>query len=152
MSKNNLKFTSANIDGEYFDELSKAAKIFHISENSIYKDLIELTKQNMHCGHLKGKLTEYQDHNPKRWETLYYSLNEDEIEIFGKLRQKYKISISKFAFIGFVLFWDLLMLIYKNRLKIIIPKDFWYSYGEFKEKIKILIPIFLKRLNIQKKE
>ncbi len=152
MSKQYIKFRSANVDGEFYDELREIGEILNLNPDDIYKDLIELTKQNMHCKHVTGLLTEYQNHSPERWETLYYCLNEDEIEVYGKLRQKYKISISKFAFIGFILFWDLLLYIYKERLKKNNFNVLFCSYRKIKEKFRKLVPIYLKRLGIPQKE
>lgn len=152
MSKNNIKFTSANVDGDFYDELENTAKNFNMHIDNIYKDLIAITKQNIHCEHVLGLLTEYQNHRPERWETVYYSLDTNEIEIYGKLRQKYKISISKLAFIGFVLFWDLLMYIYQERLKKQGAEELLFSYRKTREKFVKLVPIFIKRLEIQKKQ
>ncbi len=144
--------TSANMDGNLFDQISEAGDQFNIQADTIFKDLLEITKQNIHSEHVYGLLTEYQNHSPERWEKLHYALNEEEIEKFGKMRQKYKMSISKLAFVGFVLFWELLMFIYKERLKESIPADFFCSYREVREKFESYIPYFTKRLNIIQRE
>ncbi|MBN1500274.1 MAG: hypothetical protein JW982_08965, partial [Spirochaetes bacterium] len=98
----NLKYcnTSANVDGVFYDELYLASRQTGISSVKIFKDLIVMVISGSELGKITGVLTEYQDHSPERWENFYYSLNELEIEKFSKARQKYKISVSKLAFIG----------------------------------------------------
>ncbi len=152
MSEKITKYTSANVDVDFYNELLTASERYDIRDNIIFKDLINLTKQHVKSDHVIGLLTEYQNHKPEQWEKLHYGLNEDEIENFSKMRQKYKISISKLAFIGFILFWELLMRIYEERLKPNIPQDFLYSYQKIKEKFQNLAPKFILRLKIVQKE
>ncbi len=148
MNEKIIRHTSANVDVDFYDKLIVASEIFNITEDVIFKDLIQITKQYSNIGYVHGLLSEYQDHSPDSWETLYYSLNENEIEEYGKARMKYKISTSKLAFIGFCLFWELLIFMYKERLKKSIKKDFFYSYKKFKEKYLNHIEYYIIRLNI----
>ncbi len=148
MSMKNLHYTSANMDGDFFDELNRVSDKFNISNEKIFKDLIDMISQSITCGLVKGMLTEYQDHCPERWETLYYSLSDEEIENFTKARQKYKVSISKLAFMGFVLFWRLLLLRYSERLKTSNLKEDFNSYVQYFTKCKIYTENFKKRLEI----
>ncbi len=147
-----IRYTSANLDGDFYGELIDASNLFNIPESTIFKDLLDIVIKNNNCCHVYGLLTEYQNHAPETWEKLNYSLTEDEIEVLGKAKQKYKMSISKLAFIGFILFWELLIYSYKIRLKMNTAKDYSCSYITIKEKFKKLIPYFMKRLNIIKKE
>ncbi len=148
MYKKTIHVTSANLDGDFYDDLKELSELFSIHESTIFKDLIEITEQHFKCNHVYNQLTEYQNHSPERWEKLHYSLDQSEIEKIGKARQKYKISISKLAFIGFLLFWELLIFIYKERLKKSIDINFLDSYQEKREKFKKHIPYFLNRFNI----
>ncbi|MBN1499355.1 MAG: hypothetical protein JW982_04340, partial [Spirochaetes bacterium] len=116
MKNINSHKTSANMDGEVFDSINKTAAFYNIKSEKIFIDLITLLLNSANCSHILNLLTEYQDHSPKNWETFYYSLDENEIEIFSKARQKYKISISKLAFMAFVVFWKSLLLRYSIRL------------------------------------
>ncbi|MBN1500853.1 MAG: hypothetical protein JW982_11885 [Spirochaetes bacterium] len=152
MVNSDIHCTSANMDIIFFNKLNEASCLFDISCKTIFKDLIKTVKQNIHCKKISGILTEYQNHSPECWKKFNYSLDNNEIEIFGLLRQKYKISISKLAFIGFILFWELLMHKYKERLKLTIPKEIIFSYLKIQEKFKYLIPVFRKRLEISKLE
>ncbi len=144
--------TSANVDAEFYKELVKASKRFNKTEEQMLKELICLAIQAFRCGHVKGILTEYQDHSPESWEKLYYSLDEEEIEIFGIARQKYKISVSKLAFIGFVLFWRLLLLKYEEKLDSIAVRYDFNSYDKYCSILKKFKEYFLIRLNILQKE
>ncbi len=138
MNNNGIHKTSANMDGDVFDNISDVSANFNISENTIFKDLIGLLINASKCELPIIRLTEYQDHSPERWETFYYSLDNDELEIFSKARQKYKISISKIAFIAFVLFWEELIFIYTERLSKSKEIFFFNSYVEFLEKKKYM--------------
>ncbi|MBN1501107.1 MAG: hypothetical protein JW982_13180 [Spirochaetes bacterium] len=93
--------TSLNIDKNFHDEVKSTAVKFSKPGSAIIKDLLVLTINNVNCNHYRGKLTEYQDHQSCGWETLYYIVDENEVEMLGIARQKYKVSISKLAFIGF---------------------------------------------------
>ncbi|MBN1499728.1 MAG: hypothetical protein JW982_06225 [Spirochaetes bacterium] len=152
MKENTLHFTSANVDCDLYENLLKASVYYNLKSDIIFKDLIKISEKYIRQKQVLNRLTEYQDHSPEKWEILHYSLNMDEIEYYGQTRQKLKISISKLAFIGFILFWDLLMFSYKERLKISINRNFVYSYIEIKKKYLILIPYFIKRLDIIQKE
>ncbi len=135
------------MDGDFFDKLNEASAELNISSQKIFKDLIDLISHAAKCGYITGMLTEYQDHSPERWETFYYSLEDDEIEEFMKVKQKYKISISKLAFMAFVLFWKLLLLRYSEKL--LKSKTKTNSYEECCQKFKIYEGKFKMRLEIQ---
>ncbi len=152
MSRKDLHMTSANMDGDFYDELYRAAENFNISSQNIFKDLIDMISQSTNCGLVTGMLTEYQDHSPERWETLYYSLSDDEIEFFTKVRQEYKVSISKLAFMAFVLFWKLLMFRYAERLIKFKVKFNFNSYDQYYCKFENYKEKYRKRLEIVKKE
>ncbi len=152
MGKNNKHRTSANVDYKFFNALSFAAAKYNKTQEQIFKDLVELVIQAIQCGHVTGILTEYQDHKPEHWETLYYSIDENEIEIFGTSRQKYKLSISKLAFIGFLLFWRLLLLKYMNKLFNSENCYDFNSYDEYRKLLSNYVVYFKKRLNLIQKE
>lgn len=152
MKIKDIHYTSANMDSDFYNDIFEASKEFNITEQQIFKDLLNLTTQNSNCGNISGILTEYQSHSPEKWETFYYSLNNNEIESFGKHRHKYKVSISKLAFMGFVLFWKLLIFTYLDRLKIPNRKIKFYSYSKYYKKTIIYVEQFKKRQNIILKE
>ncbi|MBN1501744.1 MAG: hypothetical protein JW982_16410 [Spirochaetes bacterium] len=148
MEKCILKTTSSNIDENFFEELLNASQRFGRNRSIIFKDITSLAIHAVQCGHVSGILTEYQDHKPTAWKKLFYTVDENEIELFTISRQKYKISVSKLAFIGFLLFWHLLMQKYAKKLygkKIEINLN---SYNEYKQKMSEHIKYFKKRLNI----
>ncbi|MBN1501302.1 MAG: hypothetical protein JW982_14175 [Spirochaetes bacterium] len=144
--------TSANIDGYFYDQIRKAAAIFNINEKIIFKDLICIIITSADCGYITNSLTEYQDHSPQKWETIYYQLDAVEIETFLKARLKYKISISKLAFIGFVLFWNLLLYRYAERIKTSTNEIFSHSYFNFSNKYDHFKEYFEKKFKIIRKE
>lgn len=145
-----MKYTTANIDSVFYLQLKTASKQFGHTEMKIFKDLINMTVYAAKCGLISDKLTEYQNHHPESWKTLYYSLTAEEIECFTKSRQKFKISISKLAFIGFLLFWRLLLLKYSEKLYS-VEIDF-NSYKKYSDKFTDLIIYFKNRLEIIQKE
>ncbi|MBN1501326.1 MAG: hypothetical protein JW982_14295 [Spirochaetes bacterium] len=144
--------TTANVDADFFDKICEISGLYGISESRIFKDLIKLTVKNNCRIRVFGILTEYQNHSPLLWKKLNYSLNPEEIEDFTIIRQKYKISISKFAFIGFLLFLDLLIFIYKERLKKPFNQKILNSYFEIQKKYTKLSNEFRIRLDIIQKE
>ncbi len=152
MKNKNVKKTSANIDIDFACELNAASVKFQTSEMIIFKDIVDITIHEFNSGRVIGILTEYQDHSPENWETLYYSLDAEQIERFSKARQKYKLSVSKIAFIGFLLFWKILLLKYIERLKMSNFKINFHSYDNFRLKLHNLVIYFHKRLNIILKE
>ncbi|MBN1499252.1 MAG: hypothetical protein JW982_03810 [Spirochaetes bacterium] len=149
---NILLNTSANMDGYFYDEITIASKIHKIKSTLIFKDLIMMINDEICCGKISGMLTEYQNHPAERWETFYYSLNSEEIDILSNARHKYKISISKLAFMAFVLFWDALLFRYADRLKMTRSAIDQNSYVKNDNKYKCFTDIFTKRLQIKQKE
>ncbi|MBN1499354.1 MAG: hypothetical protein JW982_04335 [Spirochaetes bacterium] len=143
--------TSAYVDGKFFDEIQKAAQEFNQSESKIFKDITEMAIYGIKSGQISGILTEYQDHNPERWEILHYDLNSEEIELFSTTRQKYKISISKLAFAGFLLFWKILLLKYADKLEKKYNIKNFCSYDKFCYVYSELILYFKKRLKFEEK-
>ncbi|MBN1501317.1 MAG: hypothetical protein JW982_14250 [Spirochaetes bacterium] len=143
--------TSANIDSFFLDNIITVSSRFRLSGSEIFKDLVQLTINQIKSKKTSGILTEYQDHKPENWKTLYYSLNTEEIELFTAARQSHKISISKLAFIGFLLFWKLLIFIYKNKY---LKKHeiSLYSYIKYQKKLQNFIIYFKKRINLIQKE
>ncbi len=154
MKRKIKRSTSANVDAVFHKEICMLQIRFHKSRSAILKDIIELTIAEIKCGRVKGILTEYQDHCPEKWETVYYTLDEEEIEIYSSARQKYKISISKLAFIGFLLFWRLLIqkyseTLFTNNQKIELSL---INYEQYKTILNNFVKYFQKRLMIQLKE
>lgn len=148
MKEEILHKTSANMDGSFFDSIIEKAELFKLTHQQIFKDLINLLLDSAGCEHVFNLLTEYQDHTTDRWETFYYTLDDREIEVFSIARQKYKISISKLAFMAFVLFWDTLLLRYSMRLTNKKTDYSQNSYTEITKKFQRYREKFIKRLNI----
>ncbi|MBN1498557.1 MAG: hypothetical protein JW982_00240 [Spirochaetes bacterium] len=144
-----MKHTSANMDGKFYDVINYTGCKFNISKEKIFKDLIKLLLKNAKCSAFTNILTEYQDHSPDHWETFYYSLSPEEIETFSKARQKYKLSISKMAFIAFVLFWKKLLNKYENVTESFKKKVTFNSYDSYFNKIQRYAVKFKKRLDIK---
>ncbi len=144
--------TSANVDEKFFYEICLAAEKYNLTRNEIIKDIIKLTIKAIQSGRISGKLIEYQNHSPNDWETIYYTLDENEIELFSASRQKYKISISKLAFIGFILFWKQLIQMYSKNITKLLKDGFFINYDEYRKKMAYLVPYFKKRLCIHMKE
>ncbi len=140
--------TSANVDGNVFDEIGSAAIKFAYTESKIFKDAAKLGAQAIKCGLVIGRLTEYQDHCPERWEKLDYSVSAEEIEFFTSARQKYKISVSKLAFIGFLFFWDVLMLKYADKLCRKVLKFELRSYEEYRKLFKEKMECYILRFKL----
>ncbi|MBN1500348.1 MAG: hypothetical protein JW982_09335 [Spirochaetes bacterium] len=152
MRKNNVRFTSANMDERFFVEIKNFSSRFNVLPETVFKDILLIVTEAAGCGRIIGVLTEYQDHVPEKWLTFYYSLDANEIEQYSSARQKYKISISKLAFIGFVLFWKALLFRYSERLKIATIDIIYNSYGEYNKKVQIYASKFRIRMKIKQKE
>ncbi|MBN1501649.1 MAG: hypothetical protein JW982_15935 [Spirochaetes bacterium] len=145
--------TSANVDLKFFSEICRAADEFNLSVSAVFRDIASLTIHRIKSEKVTGMITEYQDKNPGNWMTVHYSLHPDDIELFTIARQKYKISISKIAFIGFILFWHLLIEKYTNRDKnksvsTLNLKSFLDNYEEYKSNLIEKIEYFKKRINV----
>lgn len=98
--------TTLNADFAIIDKIIKCSKSYSISEEEIVKKCI-LKVCNYLINYKRSCLREYQRHKPiSGWVCYHYDLNEEENELFSKVSQQYKISISKMLFIGFILFFE----------------------------------------------
>ena len=143
-------FTSLNSDSFVKMEIENFCKKYNYSKNLVIINLIKEVINNFNSGAIVTALTEYQDHKPVSWSKIDYYLSSQDNEIFGQARQKYKLSISKMLFIGFMLFWKKFVYIFKERLK--KTEISFGSYDEFRKKYFTLIEYFNKRMNFIKKE
>ncbi|MBN1498882.1 MAG: hypothetical protein JW982_01890 [Spirochaetes bacterium] len=144
--------TSAYVDIVFYEEIVIAAQKFNLSMSGIFKDLMCIVLKEAIPGRITGKLTEYQNHVTAGWETLHYSLDSREVEIYSGSRQKLKISISKLAFIGFILFWKKLIKKYEKERGYQKTENIFSSYDKYIKKMGFLKPVFIKRLKLVKLE
>ncbi len=140
--------TSANTDGMIYDAICFAAEKYNLSQSAIFKDLIMMMLSRACAGRITGRLTEYQNHSPERWETLYYSLDDEQNEIFSAARQRYKISISKLAYVAFLFFWKDLIRKYEEFFKKEKCNEDFNSYDRHVKNNQEFIENFKKRLEI----
>ncbi len=140
--------TSAYADIKFYKKVTKAAGKYHLSISRIFRDLLDLTCRRISPALIKGMLTEYQRHKPESWERLHFCPNEEQIEVYSNIRQKLKISVSKLAFFGFLLFWEELLEIYETKTGIPLNENDISNYEEFKSTFTTFLPYIIKRLNI----
>lgn len=144
--------STLNVDSSLFFYLMQQCENIDITLSDFAKEIISYTINSFNSGEVKGLLTEYQDHNPDEWKNLDYNLNDEEARIFGNARLKYKISISKMLFVGFLLFGEIVLSKIKKRLMVEDEKEKPHSYEEVLLFYNYLVPYFKKRLNITQKE
>lgn len=108
------KRTSAYVDTKVAEEIKQFAEENNKKVNRVIIDLIKLTIKSMKLCNISDYLTEYQNHKPNSWQRLNYYIENSDIDLIFKIRQHCKISISKLLFIGFLLFWNKLLKIYKK--------------------------------------
>ncbi len=144
--------TSANVDGDFYDSIVQLSKITSVSVSDIYKEILKMMIKSSKLRYVAGRLSEYQNHSPERWEKLHYSLNEEEIELISNARQNFKISISNLAFAGYLLFWNVIVEKLLKKSKKSNIENILRTYDEYKEKLANYCSYYKKRLKVIKKE
>lgn len=140
--------TSAYTDINFFKSIQSTAENYNISISKVFRDLLDITSSKITKIKITGILTEYQHKDSYTRKVLHYCPDVNQFETYSEIRQKLKISVSKLAFIGFILFWNELLEKYEKTKNYKCPKLDLVNYESFRSEFKESLIYFKKRLNI----
>ncbi len=105
--KNILFSTSMNIDSTLMEQLDEICKQYGISRSDLIKLILKCVCKKYQVLKSATGLTRYQKQQKgHKWKCVRIDFSEEECALFFQTRFKYRVSVSKLLFIGFVLFLD----------------------------------------------
>ena len=143
--------SSLNVDISVFYSMNEISDHLNITMSDLAKEILFYTINTFNSEKTVGLLTEYQNHNPDQWKCLDYNMNQYEADTFASARLKFRMSVSKILFIGFMLFGNIVVSLIKKRFGIKVKKEA-HSYEGLLNLYGHLLPYFKKRLNLIQKE
>ncbi len=97
--------TSINVKKDFMSELREISEKYHISISELIKRILHHVYRHLNKKIIINELTHYQKKDrKKRWKCFRIDFSENECTLNFKVRCKYRISLSKLLFVGFILF------------------------------------------------
>ncbi|MBN1500010.1 MAG: hypothetical protein JW982_07640 [Spirochaetes bacterium] len=98
--------TTLNIRLDVYKQLKQLSLEYEISVTYLIQKILKQTGKNLKINFMRNDSTHYQDKQPEKsnWKCFHIVFPNDEFNQNLQFRYKYRISLSKLLFIGFVLF------------------------------------------------
>ncbi len=100
-----MYFTTLNIDPVLYEQLDKICENHGITHACLIKEILKCVCMNYDLSKYSFGLTRYQKRRKGcKWKCFRIDFSEEECRLFYGNRFKFRVSVSKMLYVGFVLF------------------------------------------------